>query len=118
MRKKYRLHGRRDFQAAYNNGQTWTNELLVLKALANGLPHNRFGFAVGKRLGRAVIRNRLRRQLREVVRQLPVTEGYDVIVVARKPTLEADFWQLQASAVSLFKRAGMLQTNQVVDREP
>jgi ribonuclease P protein component len=118
MRKNYRLHGRRDFQAAYNNGKTWTNELLVLKALANGLPHNRFGFAVGKRLGKAVVRNRLRRQLREAVRQLPLTEGHDVIVIARKPTLEADFWQLRAAAASLFKRAGMLQTNDVVDRKP
>jgi ribonuclease P protein component len=117
VRKKYRLHGRRGFQAAYNNGKTWTNELLVLKALPNALPHNRFGFAVGKRLGNAVVRNRLRRQLREAVRQLPLTEGHDVIVVARKPTLEADFWRLQTAAASLFKRAGMLQTNQVIDRE-
>lgn len=107
MRKKHRLHGRRGFQTAYQKGQTWTNELFVLKALPNGLPHNRFGFAVGKRLGNAVVRNRLRRRLRELVRVLALQEGYDVILVARRPAVEADFDYLRAAVSGIFKRANL-----------
>ncbi|MFQ5879898.1 MAG: ribonuclease P protein component [Dehalococcoidia bacterium] len=114
MRKKYRLRGRRNFLTVYNQGRTWANELLVLKALANGLPHNRYAFAVGRRLGKAVVRNRLRRRLREGVRSLTLAGGWDVIVVARRPAVVADYHRLQAAAASVLQRASMLVVTQPV----
>lgn len=117
MRRKCRLPGRRNFLLVYNQGRTWANQFLVLKARANGLSYNRFAFAVGRRLGKAVVRNRLRRRLREGVGALPLEGGWDIIIVARRAALAADYRGLRAAAVGLFRRAGLLMAAQP-HREP
>ncbi len=70
--------------------------MLVLRALANDLPHSRFGFVVGKRLGKAVLRNRVKRQMREAMRlridQVPA--GLDVVLIARAPVVRATFHEI------------------------
>ena len=74
-----------DFRRAYEAKRSASNAWLVVYAHPNELPHNRLGLAVGKKHGNAVVRNRLRRQLRETYRLtktgLPV--GFDVILIPR-----------------------------------
>lgn len=86
------------------------NAYLVLYARKNHTGANRVGVTVGKKLGHAVVRNRVRRRLREVYRLnedlfLP---GYDIVVVARSRTVTATFDQLKRSYLSLAKKAGIL----------
>jgi ribonuclease P protein component len=60
--------------------------------------HNRFGISTGRRLGKAVVRNRVRRRIREALRrtgQAPTGSGYDILVVARQASVEATYPQLQ-----------------------
>ena len=81
----------------------------MLRVLPNGGETTRWGFAVGKRLSKkAVVRNRLRRQLREAARQAPVVPGYDVVVTARPRALESDFATLRESLRRSAERAGLL----------
>jgi ribonuclease P protein component len=108
MRKELRLRRRRDFDAVFQQGRAWHNELLVLRSLPNALEHNRYGFVTGKRLGGAVIRNRLRRRLRESIRVLPALPGWDVVVSAKKPAAGATFQELNRSVVDLLSRAGIV----------
>ena len=107
MGKEDRLTGRKPFTAVYSQGQTWTNRLLVLKALPNGLQNSRYGFAAGKRLGKAVIRNRIKRWLRESVRQSPAQSGWDLILVARSGTVTSDYHQVKAAVEDLLSRAAL-----------
>jgi ribonuclease P protein component len=81
-----------------------------LAARPNGLAVTRFGFAVGKRLGKAVVRNRLKRRLREAARrQQPTIEpGWDLVFIARQPLLAADFAQIAAAVEQLLRRAKLL----------
>ena len=83
---------------------------LVLYARRNRTGGNRVGITVGKKLGKAHIRNRIRRRLREVYRlnEDKFLPGWDIVVVGRGKALDADFAALTKSYLSLAKKAGIL----------
>ncbi len=107
VRGQLRLQRRKDFDAVFEKGQLLANRFLVLRSLPNQLPHNRYGFITSKRLGKAVVRNRVRRRLREGVHNLPARAGWDVVISARAPAAQADFHKLKAAVATLFVRAGI-----------
>jgi ribonuclease P protein component len=108
MAKIGRLTGRKEFAAVYTEGRSWSNSLVALRALPNNLGSNRYGFAVGKRLGGAVDRNKVRRRLREAVRHTPVKEGWDIVLVARQNAAAADYDTLKKATEELLARAQLL----------
>jgi ribonuclease P protein component len=107
MQRAQRLRTRRDFAQVYQKGRAYRSGLLVLRALSTGAP-SRFGFTTGVAIGNAVVRNRLKRRLREIVRSLGVPAGWDVVLNARRGAGEVDYWRLQAQAKELMERAGLL----------
>lgn len=98
------------FRRLYSSA-AYANAYLVLYARKNHTHANRVGITVGKKLGHAVVRNRVRRRLREVYRlnEDRFLPGYDIVVVARSRTVGASFDQLRRSYLSLAKKAGILQ---------
>lgn len=112
LSKLYRLRKNDDFQRARRQGQSWANKLLVLSATPNGLAHSRFGFSVSRRLGKATIRNRIKRLMREAVRRQKnhVSSGWDVVWIARQPMREADFSAVEQAVEQLFRCARLLKT--------
>ena len=97
------------FQRLYRtSGQA--NGLLVLYARRNRLGVNRVGITTGKKLGKAHIRNRIRRRVREVYRlnEAAFTCGWDIVVVVRSKAINASFAQLTDSYLSLARKAGIL----------
>lgn len=112
MPAEQRLRRKSDFDAVFREGIRASRGPLALRARARvqGAEEQpcRFGFAVSSRLGGAVQRNRIRRRLRESVRQLNLTgdcAGLDVVVIARQGAVEADFHQLDATLRSLVRRS-------------
>ena len=93
----------------HTSGQA--NGFLVLYARKNRTGGNRVGITVSKKLGKAHIRNRIRRRIREVYRlnEDMFQPGWDIVVVARSKALEAPFDKLTASYLSLAKKAGILR---------
>ena len=87
------------------------NGYLVLYARPNRLGINRVGITTGKKLGHAVVRNRVRRRLREVYRlnEDKFTPGWDIVVVARSRCISADFRKLTDAYLSLAAKAGILK---------
>ncbi len=69
----------------------------------------RFGFAVGKAVGGAVVRNRVKRRLRAIARGVVPRPGLDIVVGARKPAADATYGELERAFVSLMRRAEALQ---------
>ena len=88
---------------------------LVLYARKNRTDSNRVGITVGKKLGKAHIRNRTRRRIREVYRlnEEKFLPGWDIVVVARSRAVEAPFENLTKSCLGLAKKAGIL--NEIQD---
>lgn len=97
------------FQRLYHS-QGCANSYLVLYARKNRTRTNRVGITVGKKLGKAHVRNRVRRRLREVYRlnESRFLPGYDIVVVARTRAVEASFNQLTKAYLSLADKAGIL----------
>jgi ribonuclease P protein component len=87
------------------------NSYLVLYARKNHCATNRVGLTVSKKLGCAVVRNRVRRRLREVYRlnELRFAPGWDIVVVARSRCVKADFQKLTDAYLSLAQKAGILE---------
>ena len=107
MRGEKFLTRKLQFDLVYNEGRSWADKAVVVKALPNGLDLSRYGFSVSRRLGKAVVRNRVKRLLREIVRQTPLHPGWDIIFIARVPAAKADFTSLGKSVRSLLYRAGL-----------
>lgn len=98
------------FQRLYRSrGQA--NGLLVLYARPNRTGSNRIGITVSKKLGKAHIRNRVRRRLREVYRcnEHLFSPGWDIVVVARSAAVDAGFDKLTQSYLALAAKAGILR---------
>ena len=84
--------------------------LLVLYARRNKSGINRVGVTVSKKLGKAHIRNRIRRRVREVYRlnEDRFQPGWDIVVVVRSKAVEAEFEKLTASYLANAKKLGIL----------
>jgi ribonuclease P protein component len=93
---------------------------LTLSYVPNQLDHNRYGFIVSKRIGKATRRNHVRRWLREALRQRDPQIGYrgnpqenaalgcNIVLIARPSLAEATYQQLQEAVDELLRRAGLL----------
>ena len=88
----------------------FANPYLVLYARKNRAGINRVGITVSKKLGKAHIRNRVRRRFREVYRlnEERFQSGWDIVVVARSRAIEADFSDLTKAYLQLARKAGIL----------
>ena len=112
-----RLRDNRDFRRIYAKGRFFAHPLAVLHLLkrrgesAEKFPESRIGFVISKKQGKAVVRNRIKRRLREAIRlQLSElkTGSYDLVFVGRTAAYEASWEELNFAISDLLQRAGVL----------
>jgi ribonuclease P protein component len=112
------LKGDRAFQRL-RKGQAGHGKYLSVRVLPSRQPGIRIGIVVSKKVGKAVVRNRVRRRLKEGFRSLlekPIkpqltrqgVPAFDVVVVTRPEAAEADYWQLRAALEHALRKAGVL----------
>ena len=99
----------------YKRGRIFNDPLLVLRTLPNELAHNRYGFVVSKRVGGAVVRNRVRRRLQEIARlrgehtnMQTGKQGYDLVLSCKAASAAAQYGELDASVLRLYVKGGLL----------
>ena len=108
MLRERRLTCPRDFAALRSHGRAWSAKLLVLVARPNSQETSRVGLSVSKRVGNAVVRNLVKRRLREALRCIDLQEGWDILLIARNGAGDADFRTLERSLRSLCRRARLV----------
>jgi len=99
-----------DFEALQRDGVSSGTPIVAVRVRRTDLAETRFGISTSKRVGKAVVRNRARRRIREVLRASLhlVTPGWDVLVVARPPIVEADRETLAATIDRLLRKRGVI----------
>lgn len=99
------------FRRLYARGKSAGNRCLVVYCQRNRLGVNRYGLTVSTKLGHAVVRNRMRRRLREIIRanEASLQTGYDIVIVARTAAVETDFAALNGAFVRAMDRLELLE---------
>ena len=99
-----------DFRQIQSQSRTRANPQLLVRYRRNELGLTRFGISTSRRVGTAVVRNRVRRRLRQVLRRLTghIEPGWDILIVARAPAAEASQGDLDAALEKLMSSAGLL----------
>jgi ribonuclease P protein component len=92
----------------FQQGRHNSGRLLAVRSAPNELAFSRFAYAVPKRVGNAVVRNRVRRRLREILRALPFDEGFDVVISVRPEAARATFFALKQEVETLLQRGRLL----------
>ena len=110
LKKEFRIVSNKDFQRIYQKGKFFTNKDFVVKFLPNRFSFPRVGIVVSKKkVKKAVERNKLKRQLREVIRSefSNLKEGFDIVVILRNNIYGFKFEELRKSLILLLKEAGL-----------
>lgn len=109
MERRYRLTGPEDFQRVRRTGTSYSHPLFVAVVCTNDLPAPRIGVSASRNLGGAVQRNRAKRRLRAAFRPFiaEMPGGWDLLLIARPPLLEAAWPEVQAAVRNVLKRSGL-----------
>ena len=110
MQRRLRLRRSRDFHRLRQEGQVQRHRTMMLSYAPNSLDHNRYGFITPKRLGNAVKRNRIRRQVREAVRLLhpQLNQSYDIVIIVQVALMGQPFHNIQRILYELCDRAKLV----------
>jgi ribonuclease P protein component len=109
MAKQLALTRRAQYLAVYKSGKAVADNMLVIKTLPNNLDVSRTGYSVTKEMGKATVRNRIKRLLKENMRLLDIEQGWDIVLIARHNIVTADFSTLTTRITKLLNRAGILR---------
>lgn len=132
MRYTASIKENRLFRRLYGTGKCAADPFLAVYCLkSRGKPvrsadappspsRNRLGLTVGVKVGKAVVRNKVRRRLREIYRlaEPRMQTGWDIVIVARTRAADADYKTLERSAEKLFTRLKLLREQPAQEKLP
>lgn len=108
-----RTHGLKkdfDFRKVYKHGKSFANRHLVMYILNNKSENSRIGISVSKKVGKAIIRNKVRRRIKEAYRlniDEKIKNGYDIVFIARVAIKDADYSDIEKSMKHLIRKSDM-----------
>lgn len=111
MRKINRLKSNDDFQNVFKHGKSFANRQLVLYYLPKQDQLDfRVGLSVSKKIGNAVVRNKIKRSLRQAIHELEeeIKREYDLVIIARQPVKEMNFHQIKKSLTHVLFNSKMI----------
>lgn len=111
IKKKYRIKKNDEFQEVFQNGRSTANRQFVIYVLDKPeQPYFRVGLSVSKKLGKAVVRNRIKRYIRQVFLEMreQIAPGKDYVIIARMPVSEMEYAEVKKSLIHVFRKAGII----------
>ena len=118
MQKVYRLNKSCSFSYIYRNGKSYACKHLVL-LFAPTKFNLKVGFSVSKKIGKAVVRNKVKRRLKEGFRSLIpyIDSHYNYVIVARAESADADYHELRQSLIYVLTKNGLIDTARKAEYE-
>ena len=115
LKRINRLKKRYQFNYVYKSGEHFSGEHMVLYVASSKTKNIKVGLAVTKKVGHAVVRNKVRRRLREIIKkQVPILkQNNNIIVVARDNITEASFEKLSNEFLKLLKKANLINEESI-----
>lgn len=110
MRNFISINNNRDFMFMYRRARSLCADCLVLYYRKNKTDNLRLGITVTKKVGKAVVRNRIRRRIREVFTELSgeIPPSYDIIIVSRAKAAQCDYSEIKSALKYLLKKAELI----------
>ncbi|MFC4321690.1 ribonuclease P protein component [Litchfieldia salsa] len=111
MKKDYRIKKNKEFQDVFQHGKSTANRQFVVYVLdKQDVEHFRIGLSVSKKIGNAVVRNRVKRLIRQffLEHKEAVDQKKDYVIIARKPVAEMNYQEVKGSLQHVLKRANVL----------
>ncbi|MFB1051708.1 ribonuclease P protein component [Paraliobacillus sp. JSM ZJ581] len=112
MKKTYRIKKNEEFQHVFQKGQSFANRQLVIYFLhKHEQTHFRIGLSVSKKIGNAVVRNRVKRYLRQAFLELKqqIDPSLDIVIIARIPTKDMDYHHMKKSLIHVLSKTKSLK---------
>ncbi|MBU5676295.1 ribonuclease P protein component [Alkaliphilus sp. MSJ-5] len=111
MKAINRLKKNEDFRKVYQKRNSMANRLLIIYISKNEYEFNRVGFTVSKKVGKSVVRSRVKRLLNESYRlnDDKVLQGYDIIFVARDTSAESTYKEVESAMIHLLKKMKLIK---------
>jgi len=110
MKKTVSLKRNDDFQHVFRKGKTKGSSILVVFVMPNDMCFNRLGVTVSKKMGKAVLRNKLRRRIKEAFRlfEQDLVAGHDIVILPKPDLAQAKFNNILKTLKFLLKKQGLL----------
>ena len=108
------------FRRLYQRGKSAAGRYVVVYCRKNGLDYNRLGLTVGTKVGHAVVRNRIRRRIREAYRlsEHSYLRGYDIVVVARGRAADASYREIAGCLWAMSQKLGLIRREKCHETAP
>ena len=99
MKKENRLRSNMEFKRVYSKGKNYWNRNLILYVRKNNTNITRIGFSVSKKIGKSVVRNKVKRRMREICRLRldQLKEGYDLVFIPKKNVVDLTYKELESA---------------------
>ncbi|MCM3128680.1 MULTISPECIES: ribonuclease P protein component [unclassified Paenibacillus] len=114
MHKRLRLRNRDDFNRVYRYGKSFANYQFVVYGLRRkDVDQFRVGVSCSKKIGNAVVRNRIRRIIKEIIRhhEAEIVEHMDLIFIVRKGAASMSYQEMEKSILHVLRKASLLKKN-------
>ena len=96
-----------EFSYIMKNGKKYYSDMLNIYILKNSFSYNRFGISISKKIGSAVVRNKFKRQIKEIIDKMNIKfKGYDILLISRNKLKDSKYLDIKLNILNLFNMIG------------
>ena len=105
MKKEYRIKKSKEIEDVLKNKKYSANPYFSIYSKENNENHHfRYAISVNKKIGKAVVRNRIKRQVRSIISQIEIKDNIDVFIIVRSKVLDIDFNEMDKQILYLLRK--------------
>lgn len=109
MNKEHIVKKNLDFQRIIKNNKPYKYKDFVLYIEKNNDHNYRFGFSVGKKIGKAVVRNKIKRQLKNIVSKKHYQNGFNCIIIVGSNILNKTYSEMENNLLEVLTKLNLIK---------